>query len=118
MIKEKRFDDFYESVLRIYNDTYQKVDQYLSLLGRHAEEMPLSKKDIPGFRTKRHSELYSRLAMTIVRRILNGEFDGQKYLPSIPRLMEEYGVMKDTASRALNLLNTLGFTQTIDKKEL
>lgn len=116
MIKEKRFDDFYESVLRIYNDTYQKVDQYLSLLGRHAEEMPLSKKDIPWFRTKRHSELYSRLAMTIVRRILNGEFDGQKYLPSIPRLMEEYGVMKDTASRALNLLNTLGFTQTIDKK--
>ena len=116
MIDEKRFDAFCESVLRIYNDAYQKVDQYLSLLGRHAAEIPLLKKDIPWFRTKRHSELYSRLSMTIVRRILNGEFDGQKYLPSIPRLMEEYGVMKDTASRAVNLLNTLGFTQTIDKK--
>ena len=76
MIKEKRFDDFYESVLRIYNDTYQKVDQYSQSSGRHAEDDAIIEKRYPLVSTKRHSELYSRLAMTIVRRILNGEFDG------------------------------------------
>ncbi|MCH1983030.1 GntR family transcriptional regulator [Ruminococcus sp. OA3] len=115
-IEQKQFNEFYASILRTYHDTGRRVDRYLSILSKHAAEVSLSKKNMLWFRTKGHSELYSRLAMTIMRRILNGEFEGQKYLPSIPGLMEEYGVMKETASRAVKLLNTLGFTRTIDKK--
>lgn len=54
--------------------------------------------------------------MTIMRRIITGEFDNEPYLPSIPKLMAEYGVTKNTAGRAVNLLNSLGIAQTIDKK--
>ena len=32
--------------------------------------------------------------MTIVRRIIAGEFDNEPYLPSIPKLMEEYNITK------------------------
>lgn len=67
-------------------------------------------------RIKGHSELYARLAMTIVCSIVTGEFDNEQYLPSIPKLMEEYGITKNTARRALSLLNSLGIAQTIDKK--
>lgn len=54
--------------------------------------------------------------MTILRRIIRGEFSHQKYIPSIPDIMKEYGVMKDTASRAVTLLNSLGITKSIQKK--
>ena len=54
--------------------------------------------------------------MTLLRRIAAGEFEDQSYLPSIPRLMEEYGVMKDTASRAIGLLSKMGVIQTIQRK--
>ncbi len=115
-IEGRQFDDFYSSLCHLYRDVAGKVDTYLSELSRQADALTPTDKDIRWFRIKDGSELYSRLAMTILRRIAGREFDEQQYLPSIPKLMEEYGVMKDTASRALALLNSLGVAQTIDKK--
>lgn len=115
-IKHKQFDDFYAGTSRLYCDSGERVDNYLYALGKYTGSKSQKNEDIHWFRIKGHSELYARLAMTIVRRIVAGEFDNEQYLPSIPKLMEEYRITKNTARRAVNLLNSLGFAQTIDKK--
>lgn len=115
-IEQKQFDDFYAGASRLYCDSGERVDNYLFTLGKYTGSSSKKNEDIRWFRIKLHSELYSRLAMTIVRRIIAGEFDNEQYLPSIPKLMEEYGITKNTAKRAVNLLNSLGIVQTIDKK--
>ena len=115
-IEQKQFDDFCDGSARLYSASNERVDRYLCALSKYTSHVPQTKVDINWFRVKERSELYSRLAMTIIRRIVSGEFDGKKYLPSIPELMDEYGVMKNTARRAVALLNSLGFVQTIDKK--
>lgn len=115
-IEQKQFDDFYAGASRLYCDSGVRVDNYLYSLGKYTSSNPKKNEDLHWFRIKGHSELYARLAMTIVRRIVAGEFDNEQYLPSIPKLMEEYGITKNTARRAVNLLNSLGIAQTIDKK--
>lgn len=115
-IEHKQFDDFYASASGLYCDSGERVDNYLYALGKYTGTNPKKKEDINWFRIKGRSELYARLAMTIVRRIVAGEFDNEQYLPSIPKLMKEYGITKNTARRAVNLLNSLGIAQTIDKK--
>ncbi len=115
-IEHRQFDDFYNKIVNDYRESAKRVDGYLHSLSRHIPAPPQVTREIHWFHTKGRSELYARLAMTIIRRIDSGEFDSQKYLPSIPRLMEEYGVMKNTASRAVSLLNHLGFARTLDKK--
>lgn len=115
-IRQKQFDLFYNRIVRTYAAAGRDVDNYLAALSRHVPVDPTDERDIQWFRVKDRSELYLKLALSILRRIMGGEFDGQKYLPSIPRLMEEYGVMKDTASRAVALLNKIGAVQTLDKK--
>ena len=116
LIKANQYDLFYESILSAYRDSRRRVDQYLHILEARAPVLPCEEEHIDWFHGKEHSELFSRLAMTILRRITAQEFDGRKYLPSIPKLMQEYQVTKDTASRAVALLNSLGITQTLDKK--
>ena len=115
-IEQKRFDEFRDGAAQLYRASAERVDRYLCDLGKYASSGAQSTEEIRWFRTKERSELYSRLAMTIIRRLIAGEFDDKKYLPSIPMLMEEYGVTKNTARRAVALLNALGFAQTIDKK--
>lgn len=115
-IENGQFEDFRAGTAALYQESARRVDGYLRALGHHTSEQKQASDTIHWFRTKDRCELYARLTMTIIRRIVNGEFDGQKYLPSIPKLMEEYGVMKDTASKAVALLNSLGFARTLDKK--
>ena len=115
-IEQKLFDDFYAGTSRLYCDSGERVDNYLYALSKYTDSNTTKNEYIRWFRIKGHSELYARLAMTIVRRIVAGEFDNDQYLPSIPKLMEEYGITKNTARRALSLLNSLGIAQTIDKK--
>lgn len=115
-IEQKQFDEFCDGVSKLYCASGQRVDSYLYTLDKYTEGTPKKKEEIRWFRAKVHSELYARLAMTIVRRIFAGEFDNEQYLPSIPKLMEEYEITKNTARRAVNLLNGLGIARTIDKK--
>lgn len=115
-IDQKQYDDFYVAAIQLYRASGERVDGYLSALSKYTSDLPQVKKEIHWFRIKDRSELYSRLAMIIIRRIIAGEFDGEKYLPSISMLGEQYGVMSNTARRAIVLLNSLGFAQTIDKR--
>nr|WP_305149521.1 GntR family transcriptional regulator [Enterocloster bolteae] len=115
-IEHRQFDDFGAGASKLYCDSEVRVDNYLYALGKYTGNTSKKNGDIRWFRIKGHSELYARLAMTLVRRIIAGEFDNEQYLPSIPKLMEEYGITKNTARRAVNLLNSLGIAQTFDKK--
>ena len=115
-ILRKEYDAFYDSILDFYGKTQSTIDGYLEELSRVVPTPAPQKTDIRWFRIKGHSELYIRLAMSILRRIAGGEFEGKKYLPSIPRLMEEYGLMKETVCRSIALLNMLGIAETKAKK--
>ncbi len=115
-IENKDYDAFCAGIACLYRESAKRVDDYLHALSGQVSAQIQTKGEMHWFRPKGRSELYARLAMTIIRRMVAGEFDGQKYLPSIPKLTAEYGVMKDTASRAVEQLNALGFVQTLDKK--
>lgn len=112
----KQYENFYHRLHRVYQEAAVRTDRYLqALAAQQRPELP-KERVIRWFRVKERSELYAHLAMSILRRIASGEFSGQQYLPSIPKLMEEYGVMKDTVSRAIAFLNSMGVTQTIRRK--
>lgn len=111
-----QFDLLYKSIIRFYRETAKKTDDYLKTLSCITNQTVSVDMQTHWFRAKGRSELYARLAMTILRRIVSGEFNGCKFLPSIPQIMAEYGVMKNTASCAVALLNSLGVVQTIEKK--
>ena len=115
-IIDKQTDVFYERVRRFYQNSAKGINAYLTALSPYKPLTSVPQKEKYWFRVKDRSELYARLAMYILRRIASGEFEDQKYLPSIYSLMTEYGVMKETASRAVALLNSMGIIQTIDKK--
>lgn len=68
------------------------------------------------FMLKNRAHLYTVIARLLYRRILSGEFDQSKYIPSIPDLMEEYSISQATAFSAVALLNDIGAVQTLDKK--
>lgn len=116
-IRNHQEDLLYEKIASTYQNSRRRVKSYLQVLEEQTCILPFaSDKSICWFHIKDRSELYTHLAMTILRRIRKGEFSDQKYIPSIPRIMKEYGVMKETASRSIALLNSLGITQTINKK--
>lgn len=115
-IEQKQYDRFYDSVCRFYRKASQRVDQYFQALQNRSIRSAHPERNIRWFRVKGRSELYAHLAMTILRRIVGSEFDSQKFLPSLSKTMEEYGVTKETASRTFALLNALGVTETINKK--
>lgn len=113
---DRKNDQFFHIINNSYKNSMCRVHDYFVSLERFAKHSTRPENDILWFRVKDHSELYIHLAMSILRRIFGGEFDHQKYLPSIPRFMSEYGVTKDTVSRAVTLLNTIGIIETYDKK--
>lgn len=106
----------HKQLAAMYQLSRDRVEQYMDSLSRAANPGPAVEETYSWFTSKGHSELYLQLALSLMRRIAMGEFEGRKYLPSIPALMKEYGVMKDTASRALSLLGSIGVTQTLDKR--
>lgn len=115
-IHQRQFESLHDSIKAFYRESAKRVDDYLCALSRHVSTQVQTKSEIRWFHTRERSDLYVWLAMTIIRRVIGGEFDNQKYISSISKLMEEYAVTKDTASRAVDLLNLLGFVRTIDKK--
>lgn len=115
-LRREEYPAFSESVTAFYRSAAQRVDGYLAALEAHAPGPSPARDSLRWFHGKEHSELFSHLAMTILRRAAAQEFEDRKYLPSIPELMREYGVTKDTASRAVALLNDLGVARTLDKK--
>lgn len=116
MIQTRAFESLYQHIEQMYLDAYETVERYMQALSRIVKPEQTVDGSYRWFTSKVRSELYLRLAMSLLRRIATGEFNGQKYLPSIPAIMQEYGVMKDTASRAVGYLNMIGVVETLDKK--
>ena len=56
------------------------------------------------------------MARDLFKRTEMGEFDSRIYLPSVPQLMQEYGISKSTASNAIALLSDIGFVRILDQK--
>lgn len=65
---------------------------------------------------KNRAHLYTVIARRLQRRILDGEFQGRKYIPSVPELMKEYVISQATALSAIALLNDINLVRTLDKK--
>lgn len=116
MIESGRFSDLYQWIVEFYKEAAQRTDTYFTTLVPYAGQISQGEPVVHWFQGKVNSELYVRLGMVLMRRIAAGEFDNQRYLPSIPQLMEEYGVTKETASRTIALLNQIGVAQTLDKR--
>lgn len=116
LIRQGSFDHFYAQASDMYRRAHDNVQRYMTALSHKIPCGDEIEESYRWFTSKGHAELYLQVALSLLRRISTGEFKGQIYLPSIPSLMREYGVMKNTASRAIALLGALGITQTLDKK--
>ncbi|WP_105205118.1 GntR family transcriptional regulator [Neobittarella massiliensis] len=101
---------------QMYRRAGAAVERYMAALARAVGPLPAAAGEHCWFVSKGRSELYLRVAMSLLRRIGGGEFSGQKYLPSIPQLMRTYHVTKDTASRAVTFLNRIGAVQTLNRR--
>nr|WP_162990786.1 GntR family transcriptional regulator [Maliibacterium massiliense] len=117
MMRAGAFNQLQAHIADMYTNAKAATDAYMDALAqRVAPPSAEAQEEVRWFRCRGRSELYVHIALHLVRRISAGEFQRQRYLPSIPCLMREYGVMKATASRAVALLGTLGVTRTLDKK--
>lgn len=116
-ILHQHLDRLYESISKTYQNSQYRVISYIQELEQCVDAIPAScEQHVYWFRIRDRSELYAHIAMKLLRRIIKGEFSQQKYIPSIPEIMKEYGVTKETASRTIALLNALGITRSIEKK--
>lgn len=116
MVELGEYPSLYQWIVGFYEEFAQKTDAYFTALIPYAGPIVQEPLSAHWFQGKVNSQLYVRLGMVLMRRIAGGEFNLQRYLPSIPQLMEEYGVTKETASRAIALLNQIGVAQTLDKR--
>ncbi len=68
----------------------------------------------PGEKTRQ--PLYTSVARHLYRRIQAGEFEGRRFIPSLPELMDAYGISQATALSAVALLSDIGVLQMHPKK--
>lgn len=61
---------------------------------------------------RRRPQVRYTLASVIIREILRGVYPAGAYLPSLPRMAEQYQVSLSTVRRTLEVLNALGVTRT------
>lgn len=99
----------------IYWRGWERTRRYLEALAARYEN-GREAVAFDGCTGKNRARLYTVVARRLYRRILDGEFDGCTYIPSIPELMREYAVSQATALAAVALLNDIGAVRTLDKK--
>lgn len=94
------FDNLQTEVLNFVDDIYEKC---------HLENV----SQIPFRWTiyRRRPQIRYTLASTLIREILCGKYPVDSYLPSLPRLAEQYGVSVSTVRRTLDVLHSLGVTK-------
>lgn len=99
----------------LYRGGRDHDERYIKALELHCNK-DVKMQEIQNFMVKTRASLFTVIARKLYRRILDGEFDNCKYIPSVPDLMKEYSVSQATALKAVELLNDIGAIQTIDKK--
>ena len=99
----------------VYDDYFDNVqNQVLSLVDKVYEKDHLEPVDQIPFKWtiyRRRPQLRYTLAATLIREILCGHYPMDSYLPSLPRLAEQYHVSVSTIRRTLDVLHGLGVTK-------
>lgn len=101
---------------QIYRGMGKHAAAYLDMLKEKYPEVP-EKDSYHWFSGKSRIPLYTVVARDLFKRTEMGEFDSRIYLPSVPQLMQEYGISKSTASNAIALLSDIGLSEFWTKKE-
>ncbi len=115
LIEQGRTADAEAWLVQMYRKAGRRADRYL---GQVQRQCPPAGEELPyrWFSCKGRAHLYTVVARSLYRRALAGEFAEDAYLPSVPVLMQTYGVSKSTACAAVALLSDIGFVRTLDKK--
>lgn len=115
MIYEKKYSALLPNLQRIFDRGYDRTKRYLDELEAcyHSSETKYSYHWVMG---KNRAHLYTVIARQLYRRILSGEFNECKYIPSVTEIMKEYSISQATALNAVALLNDIGAVRTLDKK--
>lgn len=101
-----------KSMYNLYSDNLQT--EVLNFVGHVYDKYHLEHvTQIPFQWTiyRRRPQIRYTLASTLIREILCGKYPVDSYLPSLPRLAEQYGVSVSTVRRTLDVLHSLGMTK-------
>lgn len=116
LAKEGDADRLTAGLERIYRAAGRGVERVLERL---EQRYPLADGEQEVYRWffgRARSPLYAAVARSLGRRMEAGEFRRQSYLPSVPQIMQAYGVSKSTAWNAVCLLSDTGLVVAVDKK--
>lgn len=116
LARQKQDRALSDCLQQIYRGMGKHAANYLDMLKEKYPEVP-EKDSYHWFSGKSRIPLYTVVARDLFKRTEMGEFDSRIYLPSVPQLMQEYGISKSTASNAIALLSDIGFVRILDKKE-
>ena len=115
LARQKQDRALSDCLQQIYRGMGKHAADYLDMLKEKCPEVP-EKDSYHWFSGKSRIPLYTVVARDLFKRTEMGEFDSRIYLPSVPQLMQEYGISKSTASNAIALLSDIGFVRILDKK--
>ncbi|GAT66898.1 gntR family transcriptional regulator [Planomonospora sphaerica] len=69
-----------------------------------------------GARQTRKTPMYRQIAEDLVERIRGGDLRPRRSIPSETALVEQYGVARETARRAVGLLREQGWIYTVPQR--
>lgn len=104
---------------RCHSTFLESYDRLTSFIAQNSPDFPEElEKRVPfnwSIYRQRPQICYS-LASRIIRKIIEGEYPIDTYLPSLPRMTEQLGVSLRTLRRTLSLLGSLGVTHSYQGK--
>lgn len=100
---------------QIYDKGWMRAEKILDALAPESE----GQRKVPAYSwaaLASRTPKYTAIACSLLERIRAGEFDDQRYIPSIPQLMQEYSASLATIRSAVAVLNDIGVIRTAAKK--
>lgn len=112
--RENLSQDITTFLNREFDSFYQQVEKDLFDFIKEAPAVCRIEEDgqIP-FRWniyRQRPQLKYSVASLLIREILEGKYPAGSYLPSLPQMVERYGISETTVRRTLSLLENLGVT--------
>lgn len=104
--------EFKESYGKIEQETFDFIEESQGKYGlQHVKQIPFQWNIY-----RQRPQLRYTLAARVIREIFTGKYPVGSYLPSLPKMAEQYGVALSTVRRTLNLLEKLGVTKSFHGK--
>lgn len=95
------------------------ISDLFAFMDQGEEEYGLEGAEPIGFKWdiyRQRPQLRYTMSSRIIREILNGTYPEGSYLPSLPRMAEQYGVGMNTVRRTLEILSCLGMVRSYHGK--